>query len=146
MRYALLTLAATVGYSLLDKSAMAAFSQTGWSSVLPRTIVYLLLLEVLGVALFLPLALREVGHERLKTLARLEVRPALGAALIAFASYTLILEAFQTAPVSYVVAVRQSSVLFALTLGALFLRERPSGVRLLGGVATVLGVALVSLA
>jgi uncharacterized membrane protein len=48
--------------------------------------------------------------------------------------------------VSYVVAVRQSSVLFAVALSMLFLRERPSRVRLLGALATVAGVVLISVA
>jgi uncharacterized membrane protein len=69
-----------------------------------------------------------------------------GAALAATASYALILEAFRTASVSYVVAVRQSSVLFAVALGVIFLRERPSRIRVLGALATVAGVALISLA
>jgi drug/metabolite transporter (DMT)-like permease len=44
-----------------------------------------------------------------------------------------------------VVAVRQSSVLFALLLGVLQLRERPGRPRILGGLATVAGVALIAL-
>ena len=57
----------------------------------------------------------------------------------------LILEAMRTAPVSYVVAVRQSSVLFAVALGVFFLRERPGRVRVIGILATLAGVALISL-
>jgi uncharacterized membrane protein len=59
-------------------------------------------------------------------------------------SYSLILRALETSPVSYVVAVRQSSVLFAVALSALWLRERPGRPRVLGAVATVLGVALIA--
>jgi drug/metabolite transporter (DMT)-like permease len=145
-RYALLTLVATVGYSLLDKHGMATFSAAEWSGPVPRALVYLLLLEALGVLPFLPLALREVGGSGLWSLARTEFRSAIGAAIAATASYTLILEAFRTAHVSYVVAARQSSVLFALALGIVLLRERPSRNRLAGAVATVVGVALVALA
>ena len=65
-------------------------------------------------------------------------------ALISFASYGLILQALRTAPVSYVVATRQISVLFAVAIGALRWRERPSRLRLLGALATVVGVALVA--
>jgi drug/metabolite transporter (DMT)-like permease len=43
-----------------------------------------------------------------------------------------------------VVAVRQSSVLFAVALGALWLREQPSRARMLGAAATVVGVGLIA--
>ena len=51
----------------------------------------------------------------------------------------------RTAPVSYVVAVRQTSVLFAVVLSVLLLRERPSPGRVIGIALTVVGVALVAL-
>jgi drug/metabolite transporter (DMT)-like permease len=60
-------------------------------------------------------------------------------------SYSLILEAFRTAPASYVVAVRQTSVLFALLFAAGWLRERPDRRRIFGATATVVGVALIAL-
>ena len=66
-------------------------------------------------------------------------------ALASFASYALILEALRTAPVSYVVAVRQTSVIFAVILAVGWLGERPSRIRVLGGLATVVGVALIAL-
>ena len=49
-----------------------------------------------------------------------------------------------TAPASYVVAVRQTSVLFAVVLGVAVLRERPGRPRVVGAAATVLGVALIA--
>ena len=73
-----------------------------------------------------------------------ELRPATIAAGVSFASYGLILQALTTAPVSYVVATRQSSVLFAIAIGAVRWRERPSRLRLLGAFATIAGVALVA--
>jgi len=41
--------------------------------------------------------------------------------------------------------VRQSSVLFAVALSALWLRERPSRPRVLGAIATILGIAMIAL-
>jgi drug/metabolite transporter (DMT)-like permease len=55
-----------------------------------------------------------------------------------------VLAALATAPVSYVVATRQASVLFALAMGVLWLRERPGRPRVWGAVATVVGVALIA--
>jgi drug/metabolite transporter (DMT)-like permease len=68
-----------------------------------------------------------------------------GAATIAFVSYTLVLHAMQTAPISYITAARQSSVLFALLIAVVALRERPGRVRVLGGIANVVGVGLIAL-
>jgi drug/metabolite transporter (DMT)-like permease len=42
------------------------------------------------------------------------------------------------------VAVRQTSVLFALLLGVLWLGERPGRARVMGASLTVLGVALIA--
>jgi drug/metabolite transporter (DMT)-like permease len=60
--------------------------------------------------------------------------------------YGLVLQAFRTAPASYVVAVRQLSVLFATAIAVRFLGERPSRRRLVGAAATVVGVALIAVA
>jgi drug/metabolite transporter (DMT)-like permease len=92
----------------------------------------------------LPLALRRLKPGELVAVARSEWRSAFAAALISFASYGLILQALRTAPVSSGVAPRQISVLFAVAIGALRWRERPSRLRLLGALATVVGVALVA--
>ncbi|TFG94143.1 MAG: hypothetical protein E4H11_07305, partial [Myxococcales bacterium] len=80
----------------------------------------------------------------LRATASRELGRATLAALVSFASYTLILAAMQTAAVSYIVAVRQSSVLFAVALGVFFLGERPSRQRLLGAGLTMVGVALIA--
>ena len=60
-------------------------------------------------------------------------------------SYSLILEALRHSPVSYVAVVRQSSVLFAVGIGALWLGETPGRARLAGASLTVVGIALVAL-
>ena len=77
---------------------------------------------------------------------REEWKRALGAAAISLIGYSLILKAYETAPASYVVAVRQASVLFVLALSIALLGERPGRLRILGAIATVVGVALVAVA
>ena len=67
------------------------------------------------------------------------------AAAISVIGYALILRALETSPVSYVVAVRQSSVLFAVALGASVLGEPVGRSRSSGAVLVVAGVALVAL-
>jgi drug/metabolite transporter (DMT)-like permease len=133
------------GYSLTDKIAMALLSEASWPSPLPRALVYYLL-QTSGAALILtPLTLRRVGAQGI--LKAMHADPALliGATLATLASYVLVLEALRTMSVSYVVSLRQSSVLFAMLLAMRTLGERPSRSRLTGALGTVMGVILIAL-
>jgi drug/metabolite transporter (DMT)-like permease len=143
-RFAFLTLAATVAYSLLDAASMRRLAEASWTSPIPRAIVFSVLLSVANLLLFMPLVLRRRSLGALRAIASRELGRATLAAGVSFASYTLILAALQTAPVSYVVAVRQSSVLFAVVLGILLLGERPGRARVVGAIFTVAGVALIA--
>ncbi|MCL4685021.1 EamA family transporter [Myxococcota bacterium] len=142
--FAWLTLAASVGYSVLDKLAMTQLHAIPWRGSIPPAATWYILLSSASLLVFAPLAARQVSARELGVLARHEGRTVLLAAAIGFAGYGLILHALRTAPVSYVVAARQASVLFAVALGALQLRERPTRLRLAGALATVLGVVLVA--
>ena len=144
-RYAYLTLATTVGYSLLDKRAMAELAANPWTSVIPRALFWNLVLWSASGCDFGALVAWRRGAGALLAAARADLAGPTRAALVSLAGYTLVLEAFATAPASYVVAVRQTSVLFALLLGVLRLRERPGRLRILGALATVAGVALIAL-
>ncbi|HKA16144.1 MAG TPA: EamA family transporter [Myxococcota bacterium] len=144
-RFALLTLLATVAYSLIDKAAMARLASGAWPGPVPRAITYSLLLQVAHALAFAPLFFRARSVTALRAAAREQLARAAAAAAISFVGYALILRAFETALASYVVAVRQSSVLFAVALGALWLRERPSRPRLFGAAATVAGVAMIAI-
>jgi len=142
--YAYLTLAATVAYSLCDKGAMAALAQAPWTSPIPRAVFYCLAIGSASALVFAPLAVRRRGWGSLLAARRSEAARAAAASLVSLAGYGMILEALRSAPVSYVVAVRQSSVLFALLLGVVWLGERPDRPRVLGAVATVFGVLLIA--
>ena len=144
MGFAYWTLLATVGYSLLDKSVMARLSAAPWPSPVPRSVFFFFLGTAANSVLFVPLALRDVPRGTRRAAFRGQWTTAGAAALGSLASYGLILEAYRTAPASYVVAVRQASVLFAVAIGAVLLRERPGRARVIGAVATVAGVALIS--
>jgi len=142
-RYALLTLLATVVYSLADKRAMAGLAAGAWTSPVPRAAAFYCLLAVGHLVPFAALVVARRGLRRIAA-ARGELPLASLASLVSFAGYGLILRALETAPASYVVAVRQASVLFAVALGVLQLGERPSRARLVGAGATVAGVALIA--
>ncbi len=143
--FAYLTLAATLAYSLFDKLAMAELAAGPWSSPLPRPLFYCLLLYAGSALLFVPLALRRVGGGAVARAVRGQLAAATLAAGVSLVGYGLILKALETATVSYVVAVRQTSVIFALGLGVFWLGERPGRTRVLGGLATAAGVALIVL-
>lgn len=142
LRYAWLTLLATVGYSLSDKAAMQALAggERGW---LPPALVWYCVIVTSSTFVFLPLAFRRVGLADLGRTLRGEGWRAAAAVGVSLVGYGLILAAFERAPASYVVAVRQSSVLFAAWIGIAFLGERPDRGRLVGAAATVAGVALI---
>jgi uncharacterized membrane protein len=61
-----------------------------------------------------------------------------------FAAYALVLAALDLAPAAPVAAVRETSVVIAVALAAVFLHERVTGARAAGAVAVVAGVALLS--
>jgi drug/metabolite transporter (DMT)-like permease len=144
-RYAFLTLAAGVGYSLLDKAAMARLGAAPWSSPVPRAYLYAVLLGITGTFVFAPLAWLRQREGLLQRLRQGQLGRATFASLVSYLGYALVLAAMQSAPVSYVVAGRQTSVLFALVMGMLWLRETPGRPRIWGAVATVAGVALIAL-
>ena len=144
--YAYLTLATTVAYGLSDKAVMVELQESGWQGVIPRAALMYVLMQISCSAFFAPLAFwRLPGAEVLET-ARTEWRGVASAAAMSFCSYSLILQALQTAPASYVVAVRQVSVIFVVALSIVWLGEQPSRARILGAATTVVGVALIGAA
>lgn len=142
--FAYLTLATTVGYSLFDKLAMERLAAAEWTGGAPRALVYMCLLQLLYLPGLLALSLRSITMREVWTVFRSAPLRAVAAGSFGVASYALILYTLQSSPVSYVVAVRQISVLFAVGLGVIWLRERPGPVRVAGAAANVVGVALIA--
>lgn len=66
-------------------------------------------------------------------------------AAASFGAYALVLAALRLAPAPSVAAVRETSVVLAAALAAIFLRERVGIERLAGAAAVAVGVALVAL-
>jgi len=144
LTFAWLTLGTTVGYGLLDKAGVEALGAAPWTGPLPRSLAWFALLSVAHAPAFLLLAARRVRREDVVASLRHEAGRAALSAVVGFVGYGLILQAFRSASVSYVVAVRQTSVLFAVGIAMMFLGERPTRRRLLGAAATVVGVALIA--
>ncbi len=146
LRSAGFTLATTVAYSLCDKQVMLSLGRGGWQSVLPTSLVAYLLIAAAGTLGFVPFALPRLAPAALGRQLRGRLRWVALAAAVGLLGYGLILEAYRSAPASYVVAARQLSVVFALGIAVLSLGERLSRRRVVGSVATVAGVALIALA
>jgi drug/metabolite transporter (DMT)-like permease len=96
---------------------------------------------VVGVLLFAPLAAGGTASLR-----RAASPSALLAGVLSFGAYALALGALEIAPAASVAAVRETSILFAVGLGAIVLRERVNAGRVAGAALVVVGVALVALA
>ena len=142
--YAWLALGTTVAYSLADKFAMAELNAGAWSGALPRPLAWYSLLTLASIAVRLPLTLVAVGPRAVVAAGREapgRVALSIGVGVL---GYGLILQVLQTAPASYVVAVRQLSVLFAVAIAMRFLGERPSAQRLVGAALTVAGVTTIA--
>ena len=70
--------------------------------------------------------------------------PALAAGVSSFAAYALALLALSLAPAAAVAAVRETSIILAVALGAIVLREPVGPGRIVGAMLVVAGVALVA--
>jgi drug/metabolite transporter (DMT)-like permease len=127
-----LAIAATIaGYTLVDKEGIEHASPVAY-------------LELV----LLPVALAAVGWQLVaggRPAFRAETGVAtFAAAACSFGAYALVLAALSLAPAAAVAAVRETSILFAVALAAVVLRERVGPLRLAGAVLVVVGVALVA--
>jgi drug/metabolite transporter (DMT)-like permease len=66
-------------------------------------------------------------------------------ALLMMTAYLAVLAAMTMAPVSYVVAARETSIVVTVALSALVLREPPSWPRVIGALATLAGLVVLAL-
>ena len=128
-----LVIAGTIaGYTLVDKRGIEH------AAALPYLELALLPVAVVGM-----LAYAVTG--RLGALrAEVGVRTA-AAGTLTFAAYALALLALREAPAPAVAAVRETSILFAVALGAIVLREQVTAARVAGAAVIVVGVAFVAL-
>ena len=135
--YAGWTMVSITCYSLVDKQAVSL------AALHPAEFFYCYdaLLSLLYTA-----TLTGARARALRRVYRKELGRTVGIALLEPLSYILILSAFTTAPVSYVVSVRQVSVVLAAVLGVVLLGERAGRSRVAGAALVVAGVALLKLA
>jgi len=127
-----LAIAATIaGYTLADNQGIEHASAIAY--------LELVLAPVAIVAL--------VAHAATGRIARVRAEIGLAsvaAAVASFGAYALVLAALALASAASVAAVRETSVLFAVVLGAAVLQERVTPWRVVGAVLVVSGAALVA--
>ena len=128
-----LAIGATIaGYTLVDKEGIEHAS----------TLAYL---ELVLAPVALATVALQVARSGTRSLRDGVGAPAVTAGVLSFAAYALALAALELAPAAAVAAVRETSILFAVALGAFALRERVSAARVAGAALVVIGVALVAL-
>jgi len=125
--------AAIAGYTLVDKEGIAHAS----------TLAYL---ELVLAPVALATLILQLATGGTPSIRRATSWSAALAGVLSFAAYALALAALKIADAASVAAVRETSVLFAVALGAILLRERVSLARIAGAALVVGGVALVALA
>lgn len=108
-------------------------------------IPYLVVVFALAGSALIPLlALRRGKH--VFTVLRTHWLPTVVIAVMTLAAYSLVLNAFRIAPVSYAGAAREIGIVFGALAGWLLLGERFGGVRTVGAVMVFLGIGLLAAA
>ena len=144
-RWAFLTLAAVVGYTLVDKAAMVSLRDV--SQIRPGMhgpVFFMLQVTFCYLVYWTHFILKR--DLNLRRVWKREWPRGVAAALGTMISYSLILHVMQTEPVSYIVTIRQASVLLAVIIGWLALREPYGKRRLIASVAMLWGFYLVATA
>jgi drug/metabolite transporter (DMT)-like permease len=63
-----------------------------------------------------------------------------------YAAYGLVIWAFTQSPIALVTALRETSIIFALVIGVVFLKEKPDRTKIIATAITLIGVALLRVA
>ena len=134
IRYAFLTLLAVAGYSIVDKQAVTRFHPVAFAFIYPWFSMALLSTYVVAV--------RKRGALRQEW--RVNRRSILVCGILGIFGYFLILVAFSLERVSYVVGLRQISIIFSVLLGAMVLKERHVRQRMMSAFLIFIGVFLIA--
>jgi len=133
---ALVTGTFIAGYSLVDglgaRAAGTSLGFFGW--------------EAIGGALIFSLYLRLAAPGTLTHIALSAKRVFAIGGSASFAAYAIVTWGFTQAPIALVTALRETSIIFALLIGVVFLKERLDMAKLASTVLTVLGAVLVRFA
>lgn len=141
--WAFVTLATVITYSIIDKAGMVAFNQVENLPPGMHALIYILLEA--SFCYFIYWGYMWAHHEiAAPSVWKREWPWAILAAVGSILSYSLILHVMKTQHLSYIVALRHSSVLFATLVGWIILKEKYGRVRLITSVIMLLGLFLVA--
>ena len=136
VRYAFLTLLAVTAYSLVDK--------IGVSYAAP--IIFSYLLALFAFAFYTPYILATKKISAIKNEWHKNKKIIMWNGFLVMTSYSLILFVFTFSKLSYVVGLRQMSVVFAVVLGSYLLKEKHTFIRLPAAIVIFIGIFLISIA
>jgi drug/metabolite transporter (DMT)-like permease len=141
MMWVAITAIGTVGYSAIDKLAMESVASHHWLVVAQYCCVqFTMAWPVLFAATGVMSRSGKVKHEAVPR------GPVIAIAALNLTAYILILLAFQlVAHVSYVLALRQFSIVLGAIMGACLLRERSPKARIAGAMCIAVGVMVIAL-
>lgn len=134
--WALLTALTITAYTIVDsigaRSAPGAWTYVGWLAAVEGPAIFMVVLAIRGRSL--------LDYSRERGIAPLWI------GIVSMGAYGIALWAMTRAPVALVAALRETSVLFALLIGAWFLKERFGAMRWAGALSIVAGIAALRLA
>ena len=139
--WAILTLLSVVAYTIVDKIGMVAFHDITNIKNLYHGPIYFALETTIATTIYGTYLGRNIA---IRSTWSNEWTKVLPAAIGTLVSYTLILHVMQTETVSYIVTLRQSSVLMAVLIGGITFDERLGITRLTVATAMLVGFYLVS--
>jgi drug/metabolite transporter (DMT)-like permease len=144
-RWAFVTLAAVVAYTIVDKAAMVSLGKVSQiRRGMHGPVFFMLQVTFCYLVFWIHFILKR--DLNIKTVWKREWPRGLVAAFGTMVSYSLILHVMQTEPVSYIVTIRQASVFLAVIVGWFVLREPYGKRRLIASVSMLLGFYLVATA
>ena len=135
-RFAFLTLISVAAYSIVDKMAV--------SHIHPILFTFVHLL--CGMCYYTPYILLTKKNAMIKKEWQSGLRRIIASGVLGILGYMLILVSFTVERVSYIVGLRQTSIVFAVLMGSHFLKEKHKGIRLAGSLIIFGGGFLISLA
>ena len=144
--WAFATLGTVIAYSLIDKAGMAEFYAHSTQEHPWQPVSYFLAESIITTILFGGYILLCSPLQEVADIGRREWKKIIATGLLCMLSYMFILYVYMTESVSYVVALRQSSVIFAVLLGGYLLKESQTKLRFVAAVVMVIAVFLISTA
>lgn len=136
VQYAFLTLAAVASYSLVDKMAVSRMHPVAFAWLYPW----------ISLGLFSTYLHRAKATGVVKREWQVHKRSILTCSFLGIFGYFLILLAFTVERVSYIVGLRQVSIVFAVLLGGHFLNEKNRMIRIVSSMIIFLGCYCITIA